>query len=139
MSERKCPECGEKLSFDALRCACGWGLKRGEKAGRVYDHRCTFTAGRDRCAYPVGMFPEGSTSGWCIFHRNAKPEDGAEIVRQSHEIPYAEALKPIQERAKGAPGVVNTSHEIALRVGNRAWPSDAFGELKTMLKEREAA
>ena len=115
MSDRKCPECGEKLSFDALRCACGWGVRKPEKGARLYDHRCTFTARGTRCSYPVGMFPEGATQGWCIFHRNALPSAGAEIVEQSRTVPYAEAIKSILERNKGSPGVMNTAHGMALR------------------------
>lgn len=139
MSERKCPDCGERLSFDAQRCACGWGAKRGEKSQKFYDMRCTFRAGSERCNYPVGMFAEGNTSGWCIFHR--QPLDagqGAEIVRQSFSVSYADAIRPMLERAKSAPGVIETAHEIALRLGDKPWPSDADRLSVDMPKERAA-
>lgn len=96
--ERNCPECGERLSFDARRCACGWGAKKRD-TGRHFDHQCTFKAGHDRCAYPVGLFRETATHGWCIFHRQElEAGQGAEIVRQSHIVPYHEAIKPIIEQ-----------------------------------------
>lgn len=125
MADRKCPDCGERLSFDAIRCACGWGQKRGEK-GKYFDHRCTYRAGSERCGYPVGMFPEGNTSGWCVFHRqNLDQASGAEVVSQSSRVKYLDAIQPMLDAAKNAPGVVDTAWEIALRTGNRAWPSDA--------------
>lgn len=119
MSDRKCPDCGERLSFDALRCACGWG-KKGDK-GKYFDMVCTYKAG-ERCAYPVGLFAEGNTSGWCVFHRQAGSQvDGAEIVRQSRIVPYLDALKPIIERAANSPAVVATAWDIAKRHGNKPW------------------
>lgn len=134
MSDRKCPECGERLSFEAVRCACGWGLKKPDKGTKLYDHRCTYVAGGSRCAYPVGMFPEGATQGWCVFHRQqANGALGAEIVEQSKIVPYAEALKPIIARGAASPSVVNTAHEIALRVGNRN-ESGPFSEAMAALK-----
>jgi len=98
MTSRKCPDCGERIAYDALRCACGWGVRKGERAGRIYDHRCTFTAGGTRCEYPVGLFAEGRTSGWCVFHRQARPQDGVEIVMQSQRVPYLEAIRPMIEK-----------------------------------------
>lgn len=121
MSNRKCPDCGERLSFDALRCACGWGAKKPDKGARHFDMRCTFES-RDRCCYPVAMFTEGNTSGWCIFHRqNLTHFDAAEVVRQSAEVPYAQAIQALIERTKNAPSVVATAWEIAKRHGNRPW------------------
>lgn len=134
MSDRKCPECGEKLSFDALRCACGWGVRKGEKAGKLYNHRCTYHAGQERCSYPVGMFPEGASSGWCIFHRQQPNQHvGAEVVRQSRTVPYLEALQPLLEHHKNGYGTVNTAHAIALHRGNTDDPkpfADAMQALK---------
>lgn len=100
--ERHCPECGETLSRDARRCVCGWGAKK-KSEGKSFDMRCTFSANGRRCEYPVGMFTEGNTSGWCVFHRQSlQPGEGAEIVRQSATIPYLRALEPILERNKAA-------------------------------------
>src|SRR4051812_15317620 len=120
MSEsRNCPECGEKLSFEARRCACGWGARKGEKVGREFDHRCTYRAGGDRCQYPVGMFTEGATSGWCIFHRNnTNPAAGQEIVDQSARVPYLDAIKAIQARNADSAGVRATRAELKPGAGN---------------------
>lgn len=121
MSDRKCPDCGERLSFDAIRCACGWGKREG-KGAKYFDMVCTYKAGTDRCAYPVGMFAEGNTSGWCIFHRQHLSQlDGAEVVRQSRMVPYLDALKPIIERGANSPSVVATAWDIAKRHGNKPW------------------
>lgn len=122
MTERKCPDCGERLSLDAMRCACGWGMKKFEKGHRSFDHRCTYLAGNARCEYPVGMFAEGATSGWCIFHRqHLNQADGAEAVRQSQTVPYLDAIRGIQDTAKHAPGVVSCAMDIARRHGNKPW------------------
>ena len=120
---RKCPECGENLSFDAMRCACGWGEKKLKPGEKVFDHRCTFKAGSDRCKYPVGLFIDGATSGWCIFHRQPSvgQGEGSEIVRQSYSVPYLEAIKSIQRRNTESADVRNRAHEIALRHGNKPW------------------
>lgn len=113
MSEkRQCPECGEELNRDARRCACGWGRKKVE-TGKEYDHRCTFKSGFSRCAYPVGLFVEGSTSGWCIFHRNNfDPGRGFEITQQSQTVPYLEALKPIQAANDNSPAVKSCREKL---------------------------
>ena len=118
---RQCPDCGERLSIDALRCACGWGAKKTPGV-KHFDMRCTYAAGSSRCCYPVGMFPEGKSSGWCIFHRqNLSSFDGAEIVRQSETVAYSDAIAAILERGANAPAVVDTAWDIALRHGNRPW------------------
>lgn len=122
MTQRKCPDCGERLSFDAMRCACGWGKKSESKGAKYFDHVCTYKAGFDRCAYPVGLFVEGSTSGWCIFHRrNLMQREGAEVVAQSREVPYAQALEAITARNCAARSVVNTAWDIAKRHGSKPW------------------
>ena len=131
MSDRKCPDCGERLSFDALRCACGWGAKKPDKGSKFFDMRCTYKAGSDRCNYPVGMFAEGNTSGWCVFHRqNPSQGVGAEIVMQSQRVDYAKAIQSLMDKAKNAPGVVDTAWEIAKRHGNKPWgePSEYLAE-----------
>jgi hypothetical protein len=121
MSDRKCPDCSERLSFDAMRCACGWGARK-DKGAKYCDPRCTYEASKDRCSYPVGRYTEGNTTGWCIFHRqNVSHIDGAEIVRQSKEIPYLDAIQALIDRAKNAPGVVNTAWDIAKRHGSKSW------------------
>lgn len=130
MSNRKCPDCGERLSFDALRCACGWGARK-DKGGKFFDPRCTYEAKGERCHYPVGMFTEGNTSGWCIFHRqNLMQIEGAEVVEQSRRISYADAIRPMLERARNAPGVVNTAWDIAKRHGNRPWRTTEDAPIK---------
>ena len=117
--ERNCPECGERLSFDARRCACGWGAKKARDSGKSFDHQCTYKAGHDRCQYPVGMFVEGSTHGWCIFHRQElQAGQGAEIVRQSHTVPYLEAIQPIIES--------NAAAGRAMSKGMKRLPGDKF-------------
>lgn len=137
MSDRKCPDCSERLSFDALRCACGWGVKK-EKGGRFFDMRCTYEAHKDRCHYPTACFSEGASSAWCIFHRqNVSQIDGAEIVRQSQSVRYADAVQTIIDRAKGSVGVVNTAWDIAKRHGNRSWRSGSGDEFPAV-KERAA-
>lgn len=134
---RKCPECGERLSFDALRCACGWGLRKG-KGDRNFDHRCTFQVGGERCSYPVGMFPEGATSGWCIFHRSLPANRGGEVVQQSKTVPYAEAIKSIAAQGQRSPSVIATAHEIALRHGNKPWQESASEFVPDSLKRKTA-
>lgn len=129
MRDRKCPDCGEYLSPEALRCVCGWGSKRPKEGQKVFDYVCTFKSMGDRCAYPVGMFLEGATSGWCIFHRQpGDPGHGAEVVRQSKTVPYVEAIAQIIARNAGAPSVVATAWDIAKRHGNKPWQGNA-GEL----------
>jgi hypothetical protein len=87
----------------------------------------------------VGMFAEGNTSGWCVFHRQSLDQRlGAEVVAQSGRIPYIEAIKPMLDAAKAAPGVVDTAHEIALRTGNRPWPSDPDRIDVSLPKQRAA-
>ncbi len=114
--ERLCPECGETLSREARQCVCGWGKRKAKESfGRQFDHRCTFRAGTDRCEYPVGLFRDGGTSGWCIFHRNAPSSDGAEIVRQSKSVPYLEAIQAIQKRNADNPNVRELRERIAAR------------------------
>jgi hypothetical protein len=127
--ERPCPDCGERLLVDAIRCACGWGAKRtsargSERArGPVFDHRCTYKGAVARCAYPVGMFPSGATSGWCVFHRQPlQPGEGSEIVRQSASMPYAEALAKLFAGAKESPSV------RATREAMKARQPDAVGD-----------
>lgn len=69
---RGCPECGERLAFDARACACGWrsgGGKRGKSEGPRHDMTCTWKAGDLQCAYPVGLFMAGEIRGMCVFHR----------------------------------------------------------------------
>lgn len=128
MADRKCPDCGERLSFDALRCACGWGVRKGEKPGRFYDMRCTYQAG-ERCNYPVGLFLEGNTTGWCVFHRQSlRAGDGALIVAQSSRVPYAEAIRVLIEKGCSSPSVVDTAHDIAKHHGRKPWQA---GNAKT--------
>ena len=128
--ERLCPECGEKLNKDARQCACGWGKRKlTEKVGKVFDHRCTFRSYGDRCEYPIGLFMEGATSGWCIFHRGALPEDGAKIIEQSRTIPYAEAIKPIQERNANNANVKALREKIAARRGDPQQIAGALPEI----------
>lgn len=126
-SERSCPDCGERLSLDARQCACGWGKpKAGRHEGPRTDMRCTYKAGSDRCQYPVGMFPAGASSGWCIFHRQPlQAGQGAEITRQSHSIPYLEALQTIQEANKDNANVRALREQIAKRSTIRHEPEDA--------------
>lgn len=127
-SNRQCPDCGERLSFDAIRCACGWGAKK-QAGAKFYDYRCTFKSGAERCAYPVGMFTEGNTSGWCIFHRQPlQAGEGSEVVRQSATVPYARAIAGIIERTANSPSVVDTAWDIALKHGNKPWQT-GIGEL----------
>lgn len=85
MAERKCPECGERLSRDARACACGWGAKSKKDFGPKHDMVCQWVSSGLRCRYPVGMFPEGATKGFCIFHR-ATPSgpESAKIADESH-------------------------------------------------------
>lgn len=117
--ERLCPECGDRLAREARACACGWGKRRGaEKAGKQTDMRCTYRNGSDRCDYPVGMFPEGAASGWCIFHREAEPTNGSEILRQSHRVEYAEALKAIIHRNANTPYVRAARERMKRTPGN---------------------
>jgi hypothetical protein len=111
-----------------MRCICGWGTKKPREGQRSFDHRCTYKAMGDRCEYPVGLFTEGSTSGWCIFHRQpGQPGSGAEIVRQSREIPYGDAVKKIMERNTRAQSVMEKAWDIALRHGNKPWQGDVAG------------
>lgn len=139
MRDRKCPDCGEFLSPDALRCVCGWGNRKQDRGGKVFDHRCTFKGAGDRCDYPVGMFLEGMTSGWCIFHRQpGQPGDGAEIVRQSKQTPYVEAIQRIIDRNASAGSVVDLAWSIALRHGNKPWQGD-IGEHARAVMKRHAA
>lgn len=117
--ERSCPDCGERLNIDARRCVCGWGAKKAKDNGKTFDHVCTYKAGFDRCQYPVGLFKEGSTHGWCIFHRQElQAGQGAEIVRQSHVVPYLEAIKPIIEG--------NKQSGLAMSQGIKRKPEDTF-------------
>lgn len=142
MADRKCPDCGERLSFDALRCACGWGVKRGDKSAKFHDMRCTYKAGENRCHYPVGMFAEGNTSGWCVFHRQQLSQrDGAAVVEQSERVPYLQAIKPLIDAAKNAPGVVETAHEIALRHGKKPWQASLAAALSDAIRngQKDAA
>lgn len=83
--ERSCPECGERLAFDARQCACGWGSK-GARKGRGtatpsvdWQRTCTWSTASLRCCYPVGGFYDHATRGWCILHRATG--DGIAAVR----------------------------------------------------------
>jgi hypothetical protein len=126
--------------MDALRCVCGWGAKKPDRGGKSYDMRCGYKAtSGDRCDYPVGMFPEGKTSGWCIFHRQqGHPGDGAEIVRQSKQIPYREAIQQILDRNASAPSVVDLAWEIAKRHGNKPWQGELSAFAREVIKSRAA-
>lgn len=117
---------------------------RGERAPRPIDitrrmrsHDASKTqcAARDantRCAYP-GLFSDGTAGEgpwWCAFHRVDRVGPAAsEAIRQSLAIPFEEARAQqaarALEQAQRAPGVVNTAHEMALRIGNR--PTRGFG------------
>lgn len=80
---RKCPECGERLSLDASRCACGWS-QGGNGKPPSHDMQCAWTYGDLRCRYPVGLFADGAKSGFCIFHRaNKQGAIAADLARDS--------------------------------------------------------
>jgi hypothetical protein len=140
MRDRKCPDCGEFLSVDALRCICGWGSKKPREGQKSWDHQCTYKSMGDRCSYPVGMFAEGATSGWCVFHRQpGKPGDGAEIVRQSREVPYTEAVAVIMARHVGVQSVVEKAWDIALHHGSKPWQGEIGQYAKSILERKRNA
>lgn len=115
--ERGCPECGERLSVDARQCACGWGSGglRGKNRGKgpatpVVDwtHVCTWRSGNLRCEWPVGRFDQGTTRGFCLFHRAQEGGvEAAEIARDSKGHAPDQYLARAQRFAYGEPGVDN--------------------------------
>lgn len=101
-----CPECNEPVSPRATRCKCGWENPKFAKpetrpGQRALDPRCTYRHHADRCCYPVGLYSQGQSDGWCIFHRNMDvertQEHGAEIVRDSLGHTRADYLERVEK------------------------------------------
>lgn len=89
---------------------------------------CAASGAAGRCAYP-GIFSDsvtGSERWYCPWHREVKfGPDAERWIEVSHKVPFAEArakrdLRMLEEGQR-ALGVVDTSHAIALRHGNRPW------------------
>lgn len=86
-SYRVCPECSERLSFEARQCACGWKQEKGP-AKDLFHGKCTYTDGDDRCRFPGALTHAQKGDGrWlCAFHFfNGDPIHAARIVANSFE------------------------------------------------------
>ena len=114
--QRSCPDCGERLSFDARQCECGWGKegkKARAKASRTtpdmgWKHVCTWRSGSLFCTYPVGLFIDQNTRGFCMFHRAQEGGiEAATIARDSAGHTSDQYLERARLHAYGEPGVDN--------------------------------
>lgn len=81
---RFCPDCKDRLSPDARRCACGWGAPKRREMAPETNNVCTWRSGNLTCSYPVARFDIGMKSGWCVFHRSeTSGAKGARIADES--------------------------------------------------------
>jgi len=103
-------------------------VKRRLEYGTREGAGCAVSGAAGRCAYP-GIFSDGTSGGerwYCPWHRVDRIGPAAERwIEVGQQVPYATAMAKRAERmleeAQRAPGVVHTSHAIALRHGNRPW------------------
>lgn len=103
-------------------------VSRRMKAGNQNAARCSATDHSGRCEYP-GIFSDGTAGEgpwYCPWHRidRAGPE-ASRWIEISRQVPYAEArdkrIERMNAEAVRAPAVVDLSHSIALRHGNKPW------------------
>ena len=101
---RDCPDCGEPLAINPIRCtACGYRPNRD-----VVDldaMRCAWLAGPERCHYAGTMSPNTAGGGpwYCPGHYAC--DDGAHgqrIVDESRRLMYGKSLtgNSVKEAAK---------------------------------------
>jgi hypothetical protein len=131
-----CPDCREKLNADADCCgACGWmgaGAKRrkvGFQADSAPRHnmRCTWHSGSLVCSHPCALFPDQTTSGFCIFHRNTPDgSKAAEIADRSRSMSPEDYLAAAKDLTYGP---------VDPATGMRADPP-AVAELRKRLRIR---
>jgi hypothetical protein len=82
----KCPECGNLLSAKSMRCQCGWILVEQHNAAQS-DHRCKFSAAKQRCPLPgtTCPYPYGTGPWYCAEHARTlgNPEQGEKILNEA--------------------------------------------------------
>ena len=114
-------------------------VKRRLQYGTRETSGCSATGVSGRCAYP-GIFSESTGGGeqwWCPWHRSDRGGPEAERwIQVSLEVPYEKAMAKrsarMVEEAQRTRVVVNTSHAIALRHGNRPWQPRGAPPVVTM-------
>lgn len=103
LAHRKCPSCGERLSFDAERCVCGWAVKAKRSDGPAHEMTCSWTYGALRCRYPNGLFAEGVKRGFCLLHR--RTPSGVVAARIAEESQAASREQYVEAAENATYGV----------------------------------
>lgn len=126
--ERLCPDCGDRLAYDARQCACGWGRSTARKGRGVanaptvdWQRTCTWQSGPLKCQYPVGAFYDHASRGRCIFHRaQGEGVEAARIAEESRGCPPAEYLERAKRLAYGDGSDNANVRELRSRLKRRA-------------------
>lgn len=113
-NSRACPDCGDRISADAKRCACGWG-KTSIRAEARHDPVCRWQYGQLSCRYPVGRFDQGEFRGLCIFHRAS--DRGAVAARIAEESQGHDRDAYVVAATKTIYGSGDNHYVAALRAG----------------------
>lgn len=128
---RSCPDCGERLSFDARRCVCGWGEKGRKKSegGARFAPCCRWNLNGMSCRYPVGR----AETDYCIFHRRfISGVEAEEYMRDSQSFTPEGYNEAVESFLYGpSPAVEKIRAQTAGKQGKR--PS-SFGDLSAFIE-----
>lgn len=85
-----CPDCGDALLPDSVKCSCGWTKEPKSKRRRFvqcsHDGQCQFQIGKMRCPLPGNHCASHASGPWLCHYHERNPHKDADGARMLNDI-----------------------------------------------------